>query len=74
MMIQKYLKRERKSLLNELPEGTRIKIGDKWPITIYEVDIESDDEKRAWIMKTMNTFANVLRPRLKKWYEEARHG
>jgi len=21
-------------------------------------------------MKTMNTFANVLRPRLKKWYEK----
>ena len=70
MMIQKYLKRERRSLLNELPEGTEIKTGAKWPIMIYEVDIESDDERRAWIMKTMNTFANVLRPRLRKWYEE----
>jgi hypothetical protein len=37
---------------------------------IYEADLESDDEKRAWIMETMNTFANVLRPRLRKWYEE----
>ena len=74
MMIQRYLKRERRSLLNELPEGTEIKTGDKWPIKIYEVDIESDDEKRAWIMKTMNTFANVLRPRLKKWYDETRRG
>jgi hypothetical protein len=27
MMIQKYLKRERRSLLNELPEGTEIKTG-----------------------------------------------
>jgi len=70
MMIQKFLKRERRSLLNELPEGTEIKFGEKWPIQIYEFDIESDDEKRVWIMKTMNTFANVLRPRLKKWYEE----
>ena len=72
MMIQKYLKRERRALLNELPEGSEIKIGDKWPIKIHEFDIESDDEKRAWIMRTMNTFANVLRPRLKKWYKETR--
>lgn len=56
--------------MNELPEGTEIKTGAKWPIMIYEVDIEFDDERRAWIMKTMNTFANVLRPRLRKWYEE----
>ena len=74
LMIQKYLKRERRVLLNELPKGSEIKIGDKWPIQIYEDDIESDDEKRAWIMKTMNTFANVLRPRLKKWYDEMRRG
>ncbi len=46
--------------------------GGSIPFTIYEVDIEPDDEKRVWIMKTMNTFANVLRPRFKKWYEETR--
>ena len=40
MIIQKYLKRERRSLLDELPEGTQIKIADRWPIRIYEVDIE----------------------------------
>jgi hypothetical protein len=67
LMIQKYLKRDRTALLNELPKGTEIKAG---TIQIYECDIESDDEKRAWIMKTMNTFANVLRPRLRKWYAD----
>jgi hypothetical protein len=71
MMIQKYLKRERTTLLNELPKGTEIKTGHKWPIQIYKSDIESDDAKRIWIMKTMNTFANVLRPRLRKWYADA---
>lgn len=67
----KYLKRERTSLLNELPEGTQTRGGD-CSIWINESGLESDDDKRAWIMKTMNTFANVLRPRLRRWYEEAR--
>jgi hypothetical protein len=70
--IQKYLKRDRRSLLNELPNGTEIRIGDAWPIMLLEFDIESDDEKRAWIMKALNTFANVLRPRLKRWFDESR--
>jgi hypothetical protein len=70
--IQKYLKRERRSLSNELPNGTEIRIGDKWPIVLMEFDIESEDEKRAWIMKTLNTFANVLRPRLARWCDESR--
>jgi hypothetical protein len=59
-------------LLSELPDGTEIRIGDRWPIRIDEFDLESDDEKRAWIMKTLNAFANVLRPRLRKWHEEIR--
>jgi hypothetical protein len=71
MMLQKYLKRERSSLLNDLPAGTEIRSGD-CSIWIDEFGLESDDEKRAWIMKTMNTFANVLRPRLRKWYAETR--
>jgi hypothetical protein len=71
MMIQKYLKRERTSLLNGLPKGTEITVGD-CSIMIDEFDLKSDDEKRAWIRKTMNAFANVLRPRLRKWYEETR--
>jgi hypothetical protein len=69
-VIQKYLKRERRALLNELPDGTEIAIGDRWPITLHEFDLASDDERRAWIIKALNTFANVLRPRLRKWHEE----
>jgi len=69
MMLQKYLKRERASLLTDLPKGTVIRAGD-CSIVIDEWGLESDDEKRAWIMKTMNMFANVLRPRLRKWYKE----
>lgn len=71
MMLQKFLKRERASLLAELPKGTEISPGD-CHIAIYEDGIEPDDDRRAWIMKTMNAFVNVLRPRLKKWYSEAR--
>jgi len=69
LMLQKFLKRDRASLLAELPKGTEIRPGDG-SIATYEDSIETDDDRRAWIMKTMNTFVNVLRPRLKKWYNE----
>jgi hypothetical protein len=68
--IQKDLKRERLSLLNELPRGTEIRIGHHWPIMLYRDGFKSDRQKQEWIIKTMNRFANVLRPRLRKWYEE----
>ena len=71
LMLQKFLKRERASLLTELPKGTEVKSGDGH-IAISEDGIDSDDDRRTWIMKTMNTFVNVLRPRLKKWYSETR--
>jgi homoserine trans-succinylase len=70
--IQEHLKRDRSSLLKELPRGTTIKIGDRWPITRYKDDLKSDQEKQVWIMETMNAFANVLRPRLRRWYDETR--
>jgi hypothetical protein len=69
-MIQKYLRRERDSLLRALPKGTEVNPG-SCMIAIDEFDLESDDEKREWIMKTLNAFANVLRPRLRKWYQES---
>jgi hypothetical protein len=72
LMIQKYLTRERKPLQKQLPDGTVINVGDDWPIVAYISDLESDDEKRAWIIKTLNDFVNVLRPCLRKWYAEAR--
>jgi hypothetical protein len=70
LMIQKFLKRERSSLKAQLPNGTKLRVGDG-PITIETSDCESDREKRAWITKTLNEFVNVLRPRLRKWYAEA---
>ena len=68
--IEKYIKRDRSSLLKELPEGTEIDLKRTHPIVLYGPDLKSDDQKRAWIMKNLNTFATVLRPRLRKWYAE----
>jgi hypothetical protein len=72
LMIQKYLRRERVFLQKQLPEGTVIKVGDDWPIVAYISDLETDDQRRAWIIKTLNEFVNVLSPFLRKWYAEAR--
>jgi hypothetical protein len=68
--IEKYLRREKASLISELPKGTEIKIGDPWPIVVGTSDIESDDRRRAWIVRMLNEFVNALRPRLRKWYTE----
>jgi hypothetical protein len=57
-------------LVEELPDGTEINADGRYPIIIEKPDLTSDDERRAWIIKTMNTFANVLRPHLRRWYEE----
>jgi hypothetical protein len=71
LLIRQYLKRDRSSLLKEFPDGTEIAIGN-CSIQLDEFDVESDDDKREWIKKTLNTFVNVLRPRLRRWYEETR--
>jgi len=62
-------RRERRSLLDELPDGTEIATSD-CSINISTSDFESDHERRTWIIKTTNAFTNVLRPRLRKWCEE----
>jgi hypothetical protein len=69
--LRKYLKRERSVLSKQLPDGTDIRIDEKWPIMCLESEMESDDEKREWIIDTLNTFVSVLRPRLKMWYRES---
>ena len=69
--IEKFVKRERQALLRELPDGAQILEVEDWPIYIGNFDLRSDEEKRLWIMKTINACVNVLRPRLKKWYEES---
>lgn len=30
----------------------------------------TDDQQREWLKKNLNTYVNILRPRLKKWHEE----
>jgi hypothetical protein len=71
-VIGKFLKRERSSLLKALPVNTEIRLGAGWPIVVANFDLETDADKQAWIKKHLNTFVNVLRPRLRKWYEEVR--
>jgi hypothetical protein len=71
LTIQKDLKQERLSLLKELPKGTEIRIGHHFRIMLYRDGFRSDRQKQEWIVKTMNRFVNVLRPRLRKWYEES---
>jgi hypothetical protein len=70
--IQNQLKRDRPQLLKELPTGTEIRAGHYWPIMLYKDRFKSEQERREWIVKTINTFVNVLRPRPRRWHEEAR--
>jgi hypothetical protein len=70
LMLQKYLKRHSASLKEQLPSGAEIRPGD-CEISMGTDGCESDEQKRTWIMKTLNEFANVLRPPLRKWYAEA---
>jgi hypothetical protein len=69
LMLQKYLKRHRASLKEQLP-GAELRPGD-CEISMGTDDCESDEQKRTWITKTLNEFVNVLRPHLRKWYAEA---
>jgi hypothetical protein len=69
--IMDLVKRDRRHLLDNLPKDTVIfdpSLG--WPIACKIQDSLSDAEKYAWLRKTLNSFVNVLRPRLRKWYEE----
>jgi hypothetical protein len=69
-LIRPFVTREQDALIEELPDGTVIKADNRYPIIIEKSDLGSDDERRAWIIKTINAFANVLRPRLRRWYDE----
>ena len=69
--IEKDLSRERASLLKNLPEGTEIRNGHRYPLMLYHDGFRSDRQRQEWIIRTMNRFVKVLRPRLRKWYEES---
>ena len=71
--IEQMFKREKKYLLDNLPKGTIVDPKAGRPIILTNRDLVPDDAQRyAWLTKTLNEFANALRPRLRKWYEETR--
>jgi hypothetical protein len=41
------------------------------PIVLKNEEPLSDPERHAWLKKTLNDFS-LLRPRLRKWYEDTR--
>lgn len=68
--IEKMLTRDRKNLLENLPKGTVIDIRNAWPIMLKNENTIPDDARYTWLTKALNEFANVLRPRLRKWHDE----
>jgi hypothetical protein len=70
--IEGLIKRDKRYLLENLPKGTIIDASEGWPIILKNDGSLSDVDRKAWLVKTLNAFANVLRPRLRKWYQETR--
>lgn len=68
--IMGFIKRDSQYLLDNLPKRTVVDVRSSWPIVLKNVDLLSDADRRAWLPKALNSFVNVLRPRLRKWYEE----
>lgn len=69
--IQRELRRDRQHLQEELPPRTEIRPDHRFPIALYEDRFKSDQQRREWIINTINKFVNVLRPRLSRWHDEA---
>jgi hypothetical protein len=70
--IENLIRRDKTRLLANLPKGTVIDPKAGWPILLKNEEPMSDSQRHAWLKTTLNEFANVLRPHLKKWYE-AKH-
>jgi hypothetical protein len=71
-VIRHFIKRDRRYLLENLPKGTVINPRLEWSVVITNREPLSNADKYAWLAKNLNAFVNVLRPRLRKWYEESR--
>lgn len=69
LIIQKELARERQALLRDLPRDTEVIAAD-CVVALDEFSCTSDAQKHEWLRKTLNAFANALRPRLRKWYAQ----
>jgi hypothetical protein len=59
------LSRDADEIQRELPAGSTVE-GGRFGIGITKPNSEfrDDDERRAWLQATLNTFVNVLRPRI----------
>ena len=66
------MRQNRTGLLQRLPEGTEVHVkGDEAPLHIKNDSLATDDQRRVWLKTTLNQFVNVLRPELRKWFEES---
>jgi hypothetical protein len=72
--VEELMRKDKKYLTDNLPKGTIVDPRAGWPIVLKNEDSLSDADRYAWLKKTLNEFANVLRPRLRKWYEETQPG
>jgi hypothetical protein len=68
--IVDFVNRDRRYLRDNLPRGVVINAGAGWPIVLTNDKFSSDTDRRAWVIKTLSAFANVLCPRLGKWYQD----
>lgn len=66
--IEDQLGAEKQAVARDLPPGTEIAPEQDWPIRTRETELEDDDDRRAWIRRTLNAYVNALRPRLRNWY------
>lgn len=65
------IRRQAAELADELPDGATVEPG-RFGIGLLRpnADFRNDDERRAWIISTLDRFANVLRPRMKTLVEK----
>jgi hypothetical protein len=68
--VEELIERDKKHLLDQLPRGTVVDSRAAWPFVLKDEASLSDSDRHAWLKEKLNKFANVLRPRLRKWYEE----
>ena len=70
--VSDFIERDDHFLRDQLPANTRIDSRESWPILLTDSETSDDLDRRAWLKKNLNTFVNVLRPRLRQWYEETK--
>jgi hypothetical protein len=69
LVLRDFINRHRRLLEKELPPETRIEPKEDWAIVLSTDQAMPDQERKAWLKRGLNTFVNVLRPRLSAFYE-----